>query len=75
MTKVTFHQHNKNVENSTMHTMIQNVYEKEIETLLNSSNSVITRQTEALMHAQEGEAWKAKYGSSSRSILKRRRKV
>jgi len=31
-----------------------------METLLNSANSVITRQKEALNHAQEGEAWKRK---------------
>ena len=43
-----------------MQTAIQNAYEKEIETLLNSSNSIITRQKEALTHAQEGEAWKSK---------------
>jgi hypothetical protein len=43
-----------------MHTAIQNAYEKEIETLLNSSNSVISRQKEALTHAQEGDAWKSK---------------
>ena len=43
-----------------MHTAIQNAYEKEIETLLSSSNTIITRQKEALTHAQEGEAWKSK---------------
>ena len=43
-----------------MHTAIQNAYEKEIETLLGSANSVITRQKEAISRAQEGENWKAK---------------
>ena len=43
-----------------MHTAIQNAYEKEIETLLGSANSVIVRQKEAISRAQEGEAWKAK---------------
>ena len=43
-----------------MQTAMTNAYEKEIETLLNSSNQIIARQKEALTHAQEGEAWKAK---------------
>ena len=43
-----------------MQTAMTNAYEKEIETLLNSSNQVIARQKEALTHAQEGETWKAK---------------
>ena len=60
LTKVIFHLHSKNEENSTLHTAIQNAYEKEIETLLNSSNTIITRQKEALTHAQEGDAWKGK---------------
>ena len=46
-----------------MNTAIQNAYEKEIETLLNSANGVITRQKDALTHAQEGDAWKAKIRS------------
>ena len=60
LTKVIFHLHSKNEENSTMSTAVQNAYEKEIETLLNSANGVISRQKEALTRAQEGEAWKAK---------------
>ena len=46
-----------------MNTAIQNAYEKEIETLLNSANGVISRQKDALTHAQEGDAWKAKIRS------------
>ena len=34
-----------------MQTAMTNAYEKEIETLLNSSNQVIARQKEALTHA------------------------
>ena len=60
LTKVIFHLHSKNEENSVMHTAIQNAYEKEIETLLGSANSVIVRQKEAISRAQEGEAWKSK---------------
>ena len=60
LTKVIFHLHSKNEENGTMQQAVQNAYEKEIETLLNSANGVISRQKEALTRAQEGEAWKAK---------------
>jgi hypothetical protein len=34
LTKVIFHLHSKNEENSQMHTAISNAYEKEIEMLL-----------------------------------------
>ena len=60
LTKVIFHLHSKNEENSTMQTAIQNAYEKEIETLLGSANNVITRQKEQIEKAQEGDAWKQK---------------
>ena len=60
LTKVIFHLHSKNEENSAMHTSIQNAYEKEIETLLNSSNSIISKQKDVITKAQEGDAWKAK---------------
>ena len=60
LTKVIFHLHSKNEENVTMQTAVQNAYEKEIETLLNSANGVITKQKDALTRAQEGEAWKQK---------------
>ena len=56
LTKVIFHLHSKNEENGTMQQAVQNAYEKEIETLLNSANGVISRQKEALTRAQEGEA-------------------
>ena len=60
LTKVIFHLHSKNEENSNMQTAIQNAYEKEIETLLGNANSVITKQKEQLSKAQEGTNWKEK---------------
>ncbi len=60
LTKVIFHLHSKNEENTAMHTAIQNAYEMEIETLLHSSNSIISKQKGAIEKAQEGDAWKAK---------------
>ena len=60
LTKVIFHLHSKNEENSALQTAIQNAYEKEIETLLANANGVISRQKDAISRAQEGEAWKNK---------------
>ena len=60
LTKVIFHLHSKNEENQAMHTSIQNAYEKEIETLLNSANGVISKQKEQVLRAQDGEQWKQK---------------
>jgi len=60
LTKVIFHLHSKNEENSAMHTSIQNAYEKEIETLLNSANSVISKQKDSIEKAQDGEKWRQK---------------
>ena len=60
LTKVIFHLHSKNEENGAMTTAISNAYEKEIETLLNSANSIISQQKDALTNAQEGDRWKNK---------------
>ena len=60
LTKVIFHLHSKNEENSAMHTAIQNAYEKEIETLLRSANNVVAKQRDTITQAQEGDKWKAK---------------
>jgi len=73
LTKVIFHLHSKNEENNSMQTAIQNAYEKEIETLLTSSNSIITRQKDALTRAQEGEAWKQKIRSLEQQHLDEKR--
>ena len=54
LTKVIFHLHSKNEENQGMHTAIQNAYEKEIETILQTANQTISRQKEALAKAQDG---------------------
>lgn len=61
LTKVIFHLHSKNEESANMQTCIQNAYEKEIETLLGQANSVIVRQKEALVKAQEGQNIKEKF--------------
>lgn len=60
LTKVIFHLHSKNEENSAMQTAIGNAYEKEIETLLNNANNVIAKQKDALRQAQEGANLKQK---------------
>ena len=60
LTKVIFHLHSKNEENSNMQKAIENAYEKEIETLLSNANSVITRQKEQITKAQEGSNWRDK---------------
>lgn len=43
LTKVIFHLHSKNEENSNTQTACNNAYEKEIEQLLIAANSVIAR--------------------------------
>lgn len=48
LTKVIFHLHSKNEENSSYHTALSNAYEKEIETILRDANNIINRQKEAL---------------------------
>jgi 1,2-phenylacetyl-CoA epoxidase catalytic subunit len=53
LTKVIFHLHSKNEENSNMHTAINNAYEKEIEMLLQQANKTITSQKDALVKAND----------------------
>jgi len=60
LTKVIFHLHSKNEENQGMHTAIQNAYEKEIETILHTANTTISKQKDALTRAQEGNQIKEK---------------
>src|SRR5580700_10793111 len=48
LTKVIFHLHSKNEENSQYHTALSNAYEKEIEIILRDSNTIVNRQKEAL---------------------------
>lgn len=43
LTKVIFHLHSKNEENSLYHQALVNAYEKEVETILKESNAVINR--------------------------------
>lgn len=69
LTKVIFHLHSKNEENSAMHQAIQNAYEKEIETLLSSANTVVSRQKDAITKAQEGEAWKRRISALEQQHL------
>ena len=56
-----------------MQTAIQNAYEKEIETLLQSANGVIARQKDQLTHAQEGEAWKSKIRALEQQHIEEKR--
>ena len=53
LTKVIFHLHSKNEENSSYHTALSNAYEKEIETILRDANNIINRQKEALDRQKE----------------------
>ena len=48
LTKVIFHLHSKNEENSLYQTSYTNAYEKEIETVLKDANAIINRQKLAL---------------------------
>lgn len=60
LTKVIFHLHSKNEENSLYHTALTNAYEKEIETILKDSNTVIHRQKDALDKSKDQTALKDK---------------
>lgn len=60
LTKVIFHLHSKNEENSVIQTAHNNAYEKEIETLLVAANQVIQKQKTELQKAQDGASWKDK---------------
>ena len=54
LTKVIFHLHSKNEENSLFNSSLSGAYEKEIETILREANTVVTRQRDALEKAKEG---------------------
>lgn len=60
LTKVIFHLHSKNEENSQYHTALSNAYEKEIETILKEANSIINRQKEVLEKQKEANNVKDK---------------
>ena len=60
LTKVIFHLHSKNEENSLYHQALSGAYEKEIETILREANSVINRQKDALDKAKDQTALKDK---------------
>lgn len=60
LTKVIFHLHSKNEENTNAQTASNNAYEKEIEQLLITANQVIAKQKDALKQAQDGTQWKDK---------------
>ena len=53
LTKVIFHLHSKNEENSNFHTAMTNAHEKEMQTVLKEANSIISRQKDALERAKE----------------------
>lgn len=53
LTKVIFHLHSKNEENSAFSTALTNAYEKEIETILKEANNIINRQKEVLDKQKE----------------------
>jgi 5,10-methylenetetrahydrofolate reductase len=48
LTKVIFHLHSKNEENTQYQNALTGAYEKEIETILKDANNIINRQREAL---------------------------
>lgn len=60
LTKVIFHLHSKNEENNHLGTALTNAYEKEIETILRDSNSIVNRQKDALEKAKESNNIKEK---------------
>jgi len=53
LTKVIFHLHSKNEENSAYSQALSNAYEREIETLLRDANGHIAKQKDALDKAKE----------------------
>ena len=53
LTKVIFHLHSKNEENSAYQIALSNSFEKEIETILKEANNIINRQKEALDKLKE----------------------
>lgn len=60
LTKVIFHLHSKNEENSQYQNSLVGAYEKEIETILREANNVINRQKDAIEKAKEGGNLKEK---------------
>ena len=48
LTKVIFHLHSKNEENTQYASALTNAYEKEIETVLKDANEIIRRQKDAI---------------------------
>ena len=60
LTKVIFHLHSKNEENSQYHQALVNAYEKEIETILRDANTVVNRQKDALDRVKEQNSVKDK---------------
>ena len=53
LTKVIFHLHSKNEENSQYQSALVSAYEREIDTILSQANTMINRQKEALAMAKE----------------------
>jgi len=51
LTKVIFHLHSKNEENSSLQMACTNAYEKEIEQLLVTANNVISKQKDVITKA------------------------
>jgi hypothetical protein len=55
LTKVIFHLHSKNEENSAVQSSLAGAYEKEIETILRDANSIVSKQKEALEKARDAQ--------------------
>ncbi len=60
LTKVIFHLHSKNEENSAYSASLTNAYEKEIEIILKEANTIINRQKEVLDKQKEANNFKDK---------------
>ena len=60
LTKVIFHLHSKNEENTNFQNSLMGAHEKELETILRDANSIITRQKEALEKQKEASNFKDK---------------
>ena len=59
LTKVIFHLHSKNEENSQYQSSLVGAYEKEIEIILREANTIVSRQKDALEKAKESANFKA----------------
>lgn len=73
LTKVIFHLHSKNEENSQVQLAHSNAYEKEIEQLLVAANQVIAKQKDALAKAEQGAQWKDKIAALEAKHLEERK--